>query len=127
MIGRFSAWINDVNTTSLRIIVSTFGSAINITVVMVAMLFFRWEPTAMQLKILGGCAGVLLTMMGFDVLQFASKRFSDAGYQAAKAGAQTGSSVVVSATPPAPSVEVNAPESSPTVVKVEKLPDTDRH
>lgn len=111
MIGRFSNWINTVNTTSWRIVLSSLGAVINITALMIAMLFFHWEPTALQLKVLGGCAGVLLTMMGFDVLQFASKRFSDAGYQAAKAGASTGSSVSVLATPPAPSVEVVADDS----------------
>lgn len=109
MIARFSAWINSVNTTNWRIVLSSLGAVINITALMAAMLFFAWEPTAVQLKVLGGCAGVLLTMMGYDVAQFIGKRFSDAGYQAAKTGASTGASVDVIATPPAPTVRVVSP------------------
>lgn len=108
MIARLSNWINTVNTTNLRIIISSFGTAFNVTAVMAAMLFFDWTPKGEQIKILGGCAGVLMTMMGYDVAQFIGKRFSDAGYQAAKTGAAAGSSVVVDATPPAPSVEVKS-------------------
>lgn len=78
------SWINDVNTTSLRIIVSVFLAAVSIMLVLVAVLLRNWLPTAEQTKVLIGVAGVVLTMMGFDVLQFASKRFSDATYAAAK-------------------------------------------
>jgi hypothetical protein len=109
MIARFSAWVNTVNTTNLRIVMSSFGAVLNITALMVAMLFFAWEPSAVQLRVLGGCAAVLLTMMGYDVAQFIGKRFSDAGYQAAKSGASTGSSVLVEAAPPAPTVTVKSP------------------
>jgi hypothetical protein len=117
MIGRISNWINTVNTTNLRIIVSAMGAVINVTAIIVAMMIFRWVPTPTQMKVLTGCAGVLLTMMGFDVLQFASKRFSDAGYQAAKSGAAAGSSVEVAATPPAPTVKVDAAPAAEIVQK----------
>ena len=83
MIARFAAWIDKVNTTSLRIVVSIGAVTTNITGINVAILL-GWEPTPMQLKVLLGEAGVFLTMMGFDVAQFASKRFTDAGYAAAK-------------------------------------------
>lgn len=84
MLARFSSWINNVNTTSLRIVVSTICTGIGLLLVLVAIVFFKWEPTDMQLKVLGGMGVVALTVMGLDVTQFIGKRFSDAGYAAAK-------------------------------------------
>jgi hypothetical protein len=84
VISRISAWINSVNTTSLRIIASIGGAIFCTSNVLLAMLWKNWTPNPMQYKVLIGIAGVLLTMQGFDVIQFASKRFSDKDYAAAK-------------------------------------------
>lgn len=78
------AWVNDVNTTSLRILVSIGLAVFLIIALTVAMLFFAWEPSAAQKWVLIGIAGGTLTMMGFDVIQFIGKRFSDATLAAAK-------------------------------------------
>ncbi len=86
MISRFSSWINTVNTTALRIIVS-IGLAVEIVnLVAIAMLFFRWEATSTQYKILTGIGVGILTMMGLDVWQFIAKRKTDAEYVTAKQG-----------------------------------------
>jgi hypothetical protein len=79
-------WINTVNTTALRIIVSILLAVVHSTTVLLAMCVWGWRPDPLQLKVLTGIALSILTMMGFDVLQFAAKRFSDAGYAAAKRG-----------------------------------------
>lgn len=84
MVMKIDEWINEVNTTSLRIITSIIGVVLNITALTIAILAFGWEPTSMQLKVLTGEAGVLLTMMGFDVIQFASKRWTNTDYASAK-------------------------------------------
>lgn len=78
------AWVNDINTTNYRIVVSTWLAAFGIMVVLIGVTFMGWEPTAKQERVLIGAAFVILTMMGFDVLQFWGKRFSDAGLAAAK-------------------------------------------
>lgn len=85
MLTRFSSWINTVNTTSFRIVVSTICTGLGLLMVVVAVLFFNWQPTEVQLKVLGGAAVVAMTVMGLDVTQFIGKRFSDSGYAAAKA------------------------------------------
>ena len=46
----------------------------------------RSQPTALQLRVLTALGALVLTMMGFDVLQFIGKRFSDAEYVAARKG-----------------------------------------
>lgn len=73
-----------INTTTVRILTSIGLVATQSTAVTVAILFQKWEPTPMQFKVLAGLAFVELTMMGFDVAQFAMKRFSDPAYAAAK-------------------------------------------
>jgi hypothetical protein len=73
-------WINGVNTTSLRILVSITLAAELILSLQFAMLALAWSPTPAQKWVLLGIGGGILTMMGFDVIQFASKRFSDSGY-----------------------------------------------
>lgn len=78
------AWVNDVNSTSLRIIVSIGLAVFMIVALTIAMLFFGWEPSPAQKWVLLGIAGGILTMMGFDVIQFIGKRFSDATLAAAK-------------------------------------------
>ena len=78
------AWVNDLNTTNFRIVVSIILASFLSLILTLGVTLLHWEPTAMQLKVLLGLGGGILTMMGFDVLQFVGKRFSDAGYQAAK-------------------------------------------
>lgn len=80
---RVTSWINEVNTTSLRIIASVVGAVVNITAIQIALLL-GWQPTEIAVKVMLGEAGVLLTMMGYDVIQFISKRFSHTDYVAAK-------------------------------------------
>jgi hypothetical protein len=103
------AWVNDVNTTSLRIVSSLAIAVVAVPMVLLAMLWFRWEPTALQLKVLIGLAGFVLTMMGFDVLQFVGKRFSDATYAAAKNPSQP----VTVETPPPAATDGPAPRVAP--------------
>jgi hypothetical protein len=86
MISRVSAWINTVNTTALRIIVSIALAAEIINLVAIAMLFFRWEATATQYKMFMGIGIGILTMMGIDVWQFVAKRKTEADYMTAKQG-----------------------------------------
>lgn len=78
------SWINDLNTTSFRIITSCIIAFSLSHIIVIAMVWRAYEPTKIHLTVFGGILGGLLTMMGFDVLQFASKRFSDSGYAAAK-------------------------------------------
>jgi hypothetical protein len=101
---RFNVWVNSVNTTSFRIITSVIVTAIGMLGLLIALLFFRWEPTALQLKLLEGEALVALTMMGFDVIQYIGKRFSDKDYATARA------SVAMPA--------VNVTAESPAIVQV---------
>lgn len=77
-------WINDVNTTNTRILVSIVLAVFVVILLALGVTILHWEPTGMQMKVLIGIGGGVLTMMGFDVLQFWGKRFSDAGYAAAK-------------------------------------------
>lgn len=86
MISRFAGWVNSVNTTAWRIVVSITMAFTHAGAVLIAMLAFGWEPTVMQMKVLTGDAAAILTMMGFDVLQFISKRRTDAEYIQAKQG-----------------------------------------
>ena len=79
-------FINTVNTTALRILVSIGLAVVHSTAVVFGMVVWNWQPTPVQLRVLTGVAASILTMMGFDVLQFVAKRFSDAGYAAAKRG-----------------------------------------
>lgn len=76
--------INALNTTNTRILDSIVLANFVVIVLTIGVTILDWEPKAMQLKVLTGLGGGILTMMGFDVLQFWGKRFSDAGYAAAK-------------------------------------------
>lgn len=98
------AWVNDVNTTSLRIVVSIGVAAVLLILLTVGVLFFHFEPTGKQMQLLYAMGGLLALMMALDVSQFIGKRFSDAGYASAKN--------------PSP-VNVEAPST----VKVEAAPD----
>lgn len=77
-------WINEVNTTSFRIITSCLIAFSLSHMVVYAVLFQKYEPTKAHMTILTGILGGLLTMMGFDVLQFVGKRFTNTDYAAAK-------------------------------------------
>jgi hypothetical protein len=104
------AWVNDVNTTSLRIVTSLALAIVCVPTILGAILFLDWQPKSGQLLVLGYMAAFALTMMGFDVAQFVAKRFSDAGYASAK-NPSTPSPVTVEA----PStVTVDAAPSKPT-------------
>jgi hypothetical protein len=59
-------------------------TGIGLLMVLVATLFFDWQPKEIQIKVLTGLATVVLTMMGFDVLQFIGKRFTNTDYASAK-------------------------------------------
>jgi len=60
MISRISDWVNTVNTTAFRVLVS-IGLAVEvINFVTIGMLFNGWEPTSMQYKVLIGVAGLLV-------------------------------------------------------------------
>lgn len=86
MIARVSNWINTVNTTAFRVLVS-IGLAVEVINVILAGIVFRdWEPKPMQFKVMIGVGTGILTMMGFDVLQFWTKRRTDAEYVTAKQG-----------------------------------------
>lgn len=76
--------INALNTTNTRILDSIGLANFVVVVVMVGVTIKDWEPSEMQFKVLIAVGALILTMMGFDVIQFASKRFSDAGLAAAK-------------------------------------------
>lgn len=63
------AWVQDLSTTSFRIVVSIALAVVDSQTLLIAMIR-GWEPTGPQLKVLLGIGGGILTMMGFDVWQF---------------------------------------------------------
>jgi hypothetical protein len=63
------AWMQDLSTTSFRIVVSIALAVVDSQALLIAM-FCGWNPQATQLKVLLGIGGGILTMMGFDVWQF---------------------------------------------------------
>lgn len=99
-------WVNDLNTTNFRIVTSIILTAFAVFVVFIGVTFVHWEPTDRQITVLEGVAGVLLTMMGFDVIQFIGKRQTDAALAAAKNPSQPVQASVVSE----PSKESGDPE-----------------
>lgn len=130
MISRFSNWINTVNTTAFRVLISIGMALSHSSAVVIAMLIFAWEPTAMQMKVLTGDAAAILTMMGFDVIQFISKRRTEVDYVQAKQGpspvnVEAPSNVTVqpaagAASPAAP--EPAEPKDAPPEASVEPFP-----
>jgi hypothetical protein len=92
-----------------RIVVSVFLAAVSILMVLIAVLMRNWLPTAEQTRVLIGVAAVVLTMMGFDVLQFIGKRFSDASYAAAKNPTQPVSVDTPSVPPPSDAKDGDKP------------------
>lgn len=76
-------YVDDLNTTAYRIVQSVWLTTFEIVLVTVAIIF-GWEPTRAALLVLGGIAVVLLTMQGFDVLQYLGKRWSDREFAIAR-------------------------------------------
>lgn len=83
---RVTSWINEVNTTSLRIIVSIAVAAIGMVMILAAVLFFGWKPDDVQVKIVYAVGTFLGVMMALDVTQFIGKRFSAEEYVRGKQG-----------------------------------------
>lgn len=77
-------WVNDLNTTSFRITISVIMAAVLCTVVTGAVVILNWLPTSQQIMVLAGVATMILTMMGFDVLQYWGQRRTDVRYIEAK-------------------------------------------
>ncbi len=115
------AAIGAVSTTPLRIIVSIALAAFCVFIVMAGLVFrIPWSDGDIRVLELVGI--LLLTMMGFDVLQFVSKRTTDNSYVTAKGDAKA---KVASATGP----NVNAgPEGSVNITQQQpdKQPDKDQ-
>jgi hypothetical protein len=77
-------WLATLPTTNARIFCSLLMAVATAAVYLGGVVLEkRWEPSVEWL-------GFLCLWAGLDVLQFAGKRFSDAGYQASKraSGAQ---------------------------------------
>jgi xanthine/uracil/vitamin C permease (AzgA family) len=122
MIDRFVDRLNKVNTTSARILASVFLAGMTIAFLLVGILWRNWLPTDQQLTVLKGIGLFLALMMGLDVMQFASKRFSDEKYVAAK-NPTSPSPVTVESGPTSVTVTQetppdNAPVAAPEVVTV---------
>lgn len=79
-------WINTVNTTSFRIVASVTLAFLGALIILCAVVFAGWEPKDSQLTVLFYMGGGLFAMMGLDVTQFATKRFSHVDYVKAKKG-----------------------------------------
>jgi hypothetical protein len=114
------AWVNDLNTTNARIVVSIVLAVFVVLILTIGVTLLGWQPTAMQLKVLIGVGAGILTMQGFDVLQFWGKRFSDAGYVAAK------NSALPPPAQPVPQVNGDTP-SAPSSLAKPPTPATDTH
>lgn len=77
-------WINRINTTPIRILIS-IGLAVQFVLSLQwATEHNDWTPTGTQITILYIITGIILTMMGFDVAQWVFKRHTDIDYQNAK-------------------------------------------
>lgn len=87
------AWIEKLNTTNFRIVVSIGLSVMFVTTCMVCAIVGR----PLQGEIINTVAMFLLGMMGIDAASFIGKRFSDIGYAAAKAQAPSSPTVAVTA------------------------------
>jgi hypothetical protein len=118
------SWINEVNTTNFRILTSVGIAALAIVFIMIGILWRNWMPTTGQVEVLKGVGIFLAVMMGLDVFQFASKRFSDHEYARAKASGPSPVSVGGPSTVevnegadtqirPTPTPEPSAPQAPP--------------
>lgn len=109
------AWVNDLNTTSFRIAISVMMAAVLCTVVTGAIVLLNWMPTTQQSSVLTGVGAMILTMMGFDVIQFIGKRRTDADYVAAKVGTPRQIDARLTAEVPIPVTPVVTPAVTQTV------------
>lgn len=74
-------WINTVNTTNLRIVVSLILAVIYVLVILLGVISGHLTDGNSALD----TAGLFIFgMMGVDAVQFTAKRFSDSGLAAAK-------------------------------------------
>lgn len=107
-------WINEVNTTNLRIIVSLVLAVIYVLVILAGAVLGKQMP----MEALNTAGLFIFGMMGVDAAQFIGKRFSDYNYAAAK-NAQPQVSVAapstVAVSPVAPPVTPVAPPVTPGV------------
>lgn len=76
-------WINNINTTNLRICVSLILATLYVFVVIGGVLMGK--PLQANVEVLDSLELFLGAMLGIDAAQFIGKRFSDSGYAAAKA------------------------------------------
>lgn len=84
MIDRAIERINAINTTNVRTLASVCLAVFGVIAVLIGILWRNWLPTEQQITVLKGLGLFLGVMMGIDLAQFTSKRFSDSGYAAAK-------------------------------------------
>lgn len=73
-------WLNNVNTTNLRIVVSLVLAVIYVLVIIGGVMLGK----PMQIEALNTLGLFLLGAMGIDAASFIGKRFSDIGYATAK-------------------------------------------
>lgn len=99
-------WINNVNTTNLRIVISLVLAVIYVAVILVGAVLGKQLP----IEALNTAGLFIFGMMGVDAAQFIGKRFSDTGYAAAKAQPN----VNVNAAPS--TVQVGQPPIAPEVM-----------
>lgn len=78
------SWINDLNMTSFRVLVSCLLAVSLSHIIVIAMVFYKYEPTKIQMTVLTGILFGILTMMGFETASFLGKRFSDIDFAKAK-------------------------------------------
>ena len=72
LIQKFIDFLQDVNTTSIRIVVSV-GLTVLVVMCVLVMMFFNIEISE---AILGILCGFILSMGGLDVIQYTQKRRS---------------------------------------------------
>jgi CelD/BcsL family acetyltransferase involved in cellulose biosynthesis len=96
-------WINEVNTTNLRIIVSLVLAVIYVIVILAGAVLGKTMP----MEALNTAGLFIFGMMGVDAAQFIGKRFSDYNYAAAKNAPQVNVA--------APSTVAVAPSPAPPV------------
>lgn len=78
------AWVNDLNVTSFRILISCLIAASLSHIIVIAMVFYSYTPTPTHITVLTGLLFGLLTMMGFETISLLGKRWTDIDYTRAK-------------------------------------------
>lgn len=118
LISRLSVWLPGMPSTNLRILVGIALSVVFVIVALVGIVLGRiTNDNDNGLYIVGG---FILIEMGLDVLQFGTKRVTDAGYASAKQGIPPAVAVDTSGGP----VNVQGAPGSPAgaMVKVSVTP-----